>query len=49
MAYNIKRKKARSVTRNVRESGRYASDQSEVWDDIQAMSGDAKVHSNKAP
>jgi len=46
MAYNIKRKKARSVTRNVRESGRYASDQSEVWDDIQAMSGDAKVHSN---
>ncbi|OQB76605.1 MAG: hypothetical protein BWX92_01668 [Deltaproteobacteria bacterium ADurb.Bin135] len=46
MAYNIKRKKARSVMRNVRESGRYASDQSEVWDDIQAMSGNAKVHSN---
>lgn len=46
MAYNIKRKKARSVMRNVRESGRYASDQKEVWDDIQAMSGNAKVHSS---
>ena len=46
MAYNIKRKKARSVMRNVRETGRYASDQGEVWDDIQAMSGNAKVHSS---
>jgi len=46
MAYNIKRKKARSVMRNVRESGRFASDQGEVWDDIQAMSGNAKVHSS---
>ncbi|MBV6505690.1 MAG: hypothetical protein ILNGONEN_01254 [Syntrophorhabdaceae bacterium] len=46
MAYNIKRKKARSVMRNVRETGRYASDQGEVWDDIQAMSSNAKVHSS---
>ncbi len=46
MAYNIKRKKARSVMRNVRESGRYASDQGEVWDEIRAMSDNAKVHSN---
>lgn len=46
MAYDIKRKKARSVMRNVRETGRYASDQGEVWDDIQAMSGNAKVHSS---
>jgi len=46
MAYNIKRKKARSVMRNIRESGSYASDQSEVWDDILAMSGNAGVHSN---
>jgi len=46
MAYNIKRKKARSVMRNVRESGRFASDQGEVWDDIQAMSGNAKVYSS---
>ncbi len=46
MAYNIKRKKVRSVMRNIRESGSYASDQSEVWDDILAMSGNAGVHSN---
>ena len=46
MAYNIKRKKAQSVMRNVRESGRFMSDQSEVWDDIQAMSDNAKVHSH---
>lgn len=45
MAYNIKRKKARSVMRNVRESGRFMSNQSEVWDDIQDMSDNAKVHS----
>ncbi|MCX5805643.1 MAG: hypothetical protein NT010_06175 [Proteobacteria bacterium] len=45
MAYNIKRKKAGSIIRNLRESGQFRSNQGEVWDDIQDMAVNAKVHS----
>ena len=45
MAYNIKRKKARSVMMNIRTTGTYRSNQSEVWDDIEDLSRNAGVHS----
>ena len=45
MAYNIKRKKAASVLRNMRAAGRFMSDQGEVWNDIRDMSHKANVHS----
>lgn len=46
LAYQIKRKNVQSVMRNVRESGQFRSNQGEVWDDIRAMTNDAKVHSH---
>ena len=45
LSYNLKREKARSVTRNVRESGSFRSDQGQVWDNIAAMAADAHVDS----
>lgn len=45
MAYGIKRKKAGSIIRNLRESGQFRSNQGEVWDDIQDMAAKAKVDS----
>ena len=46
MAYSIKRKKAGSIIRSIRESGQFRSNQSEVWDDIQDMAEKAKVNSD---
>jgi len=38
-------KKASSVSDSLKEGGNYRSDQGVIWDDIQAMSADAGVHS----
>lgn len=45
LAYNIKRKKAGLVTQNICATGRYESNQGEIWNDIESMSNNAGVYS----
>jgi len=45
MSPRIRKAKSRSVTMNVETSGKFQSNQSRVWQDIQCMAGSAEVHS----
>jgi hypothetical protein len=45
MASPIRREKAQHVNENLKAGRRYSSDQGAVWDSIEKMSMDAKVHS----
>jgi hypothetical protein len=45
LSFKIRSKKAAFVSDSLKEGGNYHSDQGAIWDDIQAMSIDAGVHS----
>jgi len=45
MSRSMKMKNVQTIIKNVRESGQFRSNQCEVWDDIQNMAANAKVHS----
>jgi len=45
MASNVRREKVRSVHENLRNRSVFASDQGEVWDNIQGMAANADVRS----